>query len=73
MSWRGTLAALASRGERTGPRVDECREALSRHQLRTFLIDEWEWTPQRADALIDGTALADAVERKITKTPGGMP
>ena len=44
---------LASRGETTGPRVDECKAALSNWQLYTFLIKEWNWSAERADALVD--------------------
>ncbi|MGV0645068.1 hypothetical protein ABQE44_16895 [Mycolicibacterium sp. XJ2546] len=32
-SWRGRIAVMGSRGEVDGPRVDECRFALSWHRL----------------------------------------
>jgi hypothetical protein len=37
-SWRGRKAVLASRGETTGPRVDECTAALAWHKNRATLV-----------------------------------
>jgi hypothetical protein len=57
-SWRGRLAVLASRNEVDGPRVQECREALSNWRLRTFAITELGYDAARADALVDSAAQA---------------
>ncbi|NKR69757.1 hypothetical protein GS536_17205 [Rhodococcus hoagii] len=54
--WRSRLGVLASRGETSGPRVDEARAALSWWRLRAAvdrevasgLVDE-----NRADAVLD--------------------
>ena len=37
MSWRGRKAVLASRGETSGPRVDECAAALEFWRFRVQL------------------------------------
>lgn len=51
--WRARLGALASRGETTGPRVEEAKAALSYWRKRTFLIRETDIAPERADDLLD--------------------
>ena len=66
-SWRGRKAVLASRGEVDGPRVAECDLALARWRLRTYLLKEWNITPDKADALCD--KLRDP--GSPTKTAGG--
>ncbi|WP_244174507.1 hypothetical protein [Mycobacterium persicum] len=63
---------MASRGETSGPRVDEADAALSWWRVRAFLIKELDVTEARADALMDilepcdakaDTARAEAVAR----------
>jgi hypothetical protein len=44
---------MASRSETDGPRVHECKEALTNWRLRTFLIQECGYSEARADELID--------------------
>jgi hypothetical protein len=67
-SWRGRLAVMASRGETTGPRVDECKAALSNWRLSTFLAKELGYT--EADALLAAAALP-VPGRAAPKTAGG--
>ena len=57
-SWRARLAVMASRGEIGGPRVDECRAALSNWRLYTFLTKECGRTEFDADAMIDAALAA---------------
>ncbi|UXA10758.1 hypothetical protein KXD97_22115 [Mycobacterium sp. SMC-8] len=55
-SWRGTLGVLASRGETTGPRVEEAQVALSWHRLTDAIRAEAErgfLTESRAESLIN--------------------
>lgn len=61
-SWRARLGVLASRGEVDGPRVDECRYALSIWRTRTFLLRELGISDERADELIN-KLIADDRER----------
>ncbi|QTI66874.1 hypothetical protein [Gordonia polyisoprenivorans] len=56
-AWRSRLGVLASRGETSGPRVDECRAALSWYRLRAALDREVRagyLDPNRADDLLEG-------------------
>ncbi len=62
-SWRARLGVLASRGETSWPRVEQCRAALSVWRLRTFLLREMNMSDERADELID-RMLADERERE---------
>ncbi|WP_328435740.1 hypothetical protein [Nocardia puris] len=55
-SWRGRLAALASRGEVAGPRVDECRNALSwwtAHETFGDLVDRGQLSMDDAETLLE--------------------
>lgn len=55
-SWRGRLAALASRGETDGPRVAECRQALAwwnAHELFGREIDRGTLTIETAERMLD--------------------
>lgn len=55
-AWRSRLGVLASRGETSGPRVDECRAALSWWRLRAALDREVAagyLDPNRADNLLE--------------------
>lgn len=55
-SWRGTLGVLASRGETTGPRVEEAQVALSWHRLTDAIRAEAErgfLTESQAESLIN--------------------
>lgn len=55
-AWRSRLGVLASRGETTGPRVDEARAALSWWRLRAAVDREVRAgliDPTRADDLLD--------------------
>lgn len=54
-AWRARKAVMASRGETSGPRVDECTAALKFHEFRRRLDRAIE------NGLID-RVLADAVE-----------
>lgn len=58
-SWRGRLAVMASRGEVDGPRVDECRFALSWYRLRDAI---------RAEADAGHLGSADADQLIVTMT-----
>jgi hypothetical protein len=62
-SWRGRLAVMASRGEVDGPRVTECRAALSSWRLHNFLTREWGYTEARADELVNLAAQAPEARR----------
>jgi hypothetical protein len=59
-SWRASLGVMASRGEISGPRVEQARAALANWKLRAFLMNECGYSAARADALVDSAA----------KTPG---
>ena len=52
---------MASRGETTGPRVDEVKSALSNWRLYTFLTTEFGYSAAAADEAVD----------RGTLTPGG--
>lgn len=55
-SWRGRLAALASRGETEGQRVEECRRALAwwnAHQLFSAEIDRGAMSIATAEQMLD--------------------
>jgi len=55
-SWRGRLAALASRGETDGERVEECRRALAwwnAHQLFSAEIDRGAMSIETAEHMLD--------------------
>jgi hypothetical protein len=55
-TWQGRLAVMASRGETTGPRVDECRRALAWWRVADAIAAEVERgtiEPSRADDLVD--------------------
>lgn len=59
--WRGSLGAMASRGETDGPRVDEARAALNWWKHRQAIIDTGI-SPERAEELADLIS-AEAVAR----------
>lgn len=61
-AWRSRLGVLASRGETSGPRVDECRAALSWYRLRAALDREV------AAGYLDPDRAADLLEEAV----GGM-
>lgn len=52
MAWRGSLGAMASRGEIVGPRVQEATAALAWWKHRTAMI-ETGIDPERAEELAD--------------------
>jgi hypothetical protein len=55
-TWQGRLAVMASRGETTGPRVDECRRALAFYRLTEAVAAEVERgiiPSERADELVE--------------------
>ena len=52
MAWRGSLGAMASRGETDGPRVAETTAALAWWKHRTAMI-ETGIDPERAEELAD--------------------
>jgi hypothetical protein len=54
-SWRGRLAVFASRGETSGPRVDEAREHLNAWKARNFLVRECGYDAATADSMIDAS------------------
>lgn len=60
-SWRAKLGAMASRGERSGPRVEEANAALSWWKHRQSII-ETGISPERAEELAD-TITDEAVAR----------
>lgn len=62
-SWRGRLGVLASRGETSGPRVDEANAAMSNWRVHNLMVKEWGMSANEVDALIDATVAAP-------KTPG---
>lgn len=39
--WRARLGAMSSRGQRTGPAVDEVKSALQWWRVRSFLVKEY--------------------------------
>lgn len=51
-SWRGRKAVLASRGETTGPRVEECAAALEWHRNRAELL-KMGFPEDQAEGLAD--------------------
>lgn len=51
-SWRGSLGAMASRGEVNGPRVEEATAALAWWKHRQAII-ETGIPPERAEELAD--------------------
>lgn len=54
-SWRGRLAAFASRGETTGPRVDDCRRALSwwdAHSVFAKMIEQGQLDSDTGDKML---------------------
>ncbi|POX88376.1 hypothetical protein C3473_27290 [Mycobacterium kansasii] len=64
-SWRGSLGAMASRGEVDGPRVQEATAALAWWKHRAAMIDTGI-DPERAEELadlIDTGTDAEAVAR----------
>ncbi|ORB40952.1 hypothetical protein [Mycobacterium persicum] len=65
--WRSRKAVMASRGETSGPRVDEADAALSWWRVRSFLIKEMDVTEARADALMDMLDKADAAKADAAK------
>lgn len=67
-SWRARLGVLASRGETDGPRVAECRSALSWHRVRSALVKEMAMSEAQAEALLElarqpEVEIAEAVAR----------
>jgi hypothetical protein len=62
-SWRARLGVLASRGETSGPRVDEARAALTWHRNRKLLIEEIGLTAVAAEALLDAIAANDVLDK----------
>ncbi|MCV7223636.1 hypothetical protein H7I95_22345 [Mycolicibacterium elephantis] len=51
-SWRARLGVLASRGETSGPRVDECRAALSFWRMHATLVRELHISDDEAHSLL---------------------
>jgi hypothetical protein len=49
-AWQGRVAVMASRGETSGPRVDECRRALGWHRVHDVIRAEVDRGTIRADA-----------------------
>lgn len=67
--WRARLAVMASRGEVDGPRVEECKRALSWYRARAFidrLVSEGVVPDRDADRLV--AALSGA---PLTPEPAG--
>lgn len=65
-SWRARLGVLASRGETTGARVDECRAALSFWRMHATLVRELRISDDEARslvALIENHGNGEAVAR----------
>jgi hypothetical protein len=55
-TWQGRLAVMASRGETTGHRVDECRRALAWYRIHDAIraeVDRGILDTSRADDLVD--------------------
>lgn len=52
-SWRARLGAFASRGETSGPRVDECNIALDWWRDRTYFIEHKGVDADEAESLAD--------------------
>lgn len=61
VAWRGSLGAMASRGEFDGPRVQEATAALAWWKHRTTMI-ETGIDPSRAEELAD--LIAEHTERE---------
>lgn len=62
-SWRGRLAAFASRGETDTPRVDECRRALAwwdAQRALAAMVDRGDLDGECAGALLDQLARGGA-------------
>ncbi len=62
-SWRARKAAMCSRGEVSGPRIEACDAALSFHRLRAFLTRDMAVAEQKADMLIDDLLACGEVAR----------
>jgi hypothetical protein len=62
-SWRARLGVLASRGETTGPRVDEARQALGWWRCHDAITAEVE----------RGTITADRAARMVEVLTGVTP
>lgn len=61
MQWRGSLGAMASRGEVDGPRVQEATAALAWWKHRAAMIDTGV-SPERAEELADLIAAETATD-----------
>ena len=61
-SWRGRIAVMASRGETTGPRVEEARRALGWWRCHNAIAAEVE----------RGTIPADQADQLIEQLTGVM-
>lgn len=61
--WRARLGALASRGETSGPRVDEAQAALSWWRHRTYLTRDMGIPPERAESLLELVRQPEAKDR----------
>lgn len=66
--WRAKLGAFASRGETTGPRVDEARTAVEWHRNRALLIDHVGMAPDDAEQLLDAMANVEPTDAEAVES-----